>query len=310
MTDQAHKLRSLVESVESCDELSGGELPLVVISGARAGVGATTVALNLAAVLADRENRVLLIDGTQHFTDSIDPSGSRSEVKHSLADVLANKCAIEDAIVDGPAGVAMVLAGRRGAKREPNFRREASTAGDYSRRAQDALQAELQSLVGRFDLMVVDAGRGLTPWSRRLWQWARLNVLVATPEDAAVLDAYAMLKESAADSVGLPVRLLVNRADSDVDAVNTHWRLDNACRRFLSRSIAAVPSLPRHFASELAGANRPPRLWEVPNTPFGHAVLWLGRSISELTGIETVRAEEAGINVPGGMEHAPFRRAS
>src|SRR6185436_13896117 len=99
--------------------------------------------------------------------------------------------------------------------------------------------------------------------------------------------AYSMLKESAAEAVGLPVRLLVNQSDSDYEAVSTHRRLENACQRFLSQSIPALPALPRHFASEFIGASKPPRVWEMPNTPFGHAALWLGRAVSELIGSES-----------------------
>jgi flagellar biosynthesis protein FlhG len=190
----------------------------------------------------------------------------------------------------------MVLArGRVSPRLGFESRRDSAAGGDFSRRAQEQLLNELQSLDGRFDVIVVDAGRGLTPWSRRFWLRARLNVLVTTADDAAVLDAYAMLKESAAETVGLPVRLLVNRADSDVEAVNAHRRLENACQRFLSKSIPALPALPRDLASELVGASMPPRVWEMPDTPFGHAALWLGRAVSELVGIEDAGCRKQGL---------------
>jgi flagellar biosynthesis protein FlhG len=207
-------------------------------------------------------------------------------VKYSLADVIGGKCEIEDAIVEGPAGVAMLLGGRASPRRAVASCRDAFTTIDASRRAHDKLLSDLKTLDRGFDLIVVDAGRGLTPWSRRFWLRSQLSVLVTTADDGAVLDAYATLKESAAEAVGLPVRLLVNRADSDIEAVNAHRRLENACQRFLSQSIPALPALPRHFASEFVGANLPPRVWDMPNTPFGHAALWLGRAVSEFLGIE------------------------
>jgi flagellar biosynthesis protein FlhG len=287
MTDQAHKLRSLVESAGPAAEAAEGGLPLVVVTGARAGVGATTIALNLAAVLADRGERVLLVDGSQHVGESMELGGPRPDVKHTLADVLAEKCGIEDAIVPGPAGVSMLLACCRGSsKRNCEFRRNSPTGRDFSRRAQDRLLGELQSLDGEFDWIVVDAGRGLTPWSRRFWSRAKLNVLVTTTNDAAVLDAYAVLKESAARAADLPVRLLVNQAASDAAADDVQRRLVNACQRFLSRSIPALPSLQGHVANELAALHSAPRIWETPNSAFGHAVLWLGRAVSEIVGCQ------------------------
>ena len=127
----------------------------------------------------------------------------------------------------------------------------------------------------------MDAGRGLTPWSQAFWSRSRLIALVTTPEDDAVLDAYSLIKQSVADGDQLPVRLLVNNADSDAAADRAHRRIDNSCRRFLSRSLPALPALVRH-ETEMRAANRAPRVWEIPNSRFGHGVLWLGRTVEEL----------------------------
>ena len=50
------------------------------------------------------------------------------------------------------------------------------------------------------DVIVVDAGSGLTPWTRRFWLRAQLVLLVTTTDDAAVMDAYAAIKLSVADA--------------------------------------------------------------------------------------------------------------
>jgi MinD-like ATPase involved in chromosome partitioning or flagellar assembly len=189
---------------------------------------------------------------------------------YSLADVLAGKCAIEKAIVPGPAGVRMLL-----------NRWSARTSPDFSRNAQQRLLGELQSLEGAVDLIVVDAGRGLTAWSRRFWSRANLVLLVTTPEDAAVLDAYAVVKQGEADALSPPVRLMVNQAESDFAADNAQRRVAGACERFLSRSLPAMPALPRHDAGEYGRLPGAPRVWEMPNTAFGHAALWLGRAVRE-----------------------------
>jgi flagellar biosynthesis protein FlhG len=152
---------------------------------------------------------------------------------------------------------------------------------------------ELQSLEGRFDLIIVDAGRGLTPWSERFWANGKLIVLVSTPEDNAVLDAYAVIKQSAANGDQLPVMLLVNQAESAAAADRAHRRIDKSCQRFLSRSMPALPALVRHNADHM-GVRRPPRVWEMPNTPFGHAALWLGRAVGELVMTELGGARGIG----------------
>ncbi len=262
-------------------ERADGELPLVVVTGARAGVGATTVALNLAAVLADRGQKVLLVETAPLRHESGDAIAARRDVEHGLGDVLAGTCGIEEAIVTGAGGLKMLLqrSGSRGAT-------------DPTRQAYERFLGELRSLKGRFDLIVVDAGRGQAQWSQRLWSQSKLIALVSTPDDDAVLDAYATIKQSVASGDEWPVRLLVNQADSMAAADRAHRRIYKSCQRFLSRSVPALPALLRYESGNL-GTRKPPRVWEVPNTPFGHAALWLGRAVGELV-IKEGRAEHGG----------------
>jgi flagellar biosynthesis protein FlhG len=254
---------------------------MVVVTGARGGVGATTVATNLAAVLCDRGERVLLVDATQHGGERIQAAGPRASVVNSLADVISGKCELRDAIVAGPAG-ALVLLGGSCDKTRRDFasRRDATTYSD-SRRIVDRVVSELQSLEGEFDTVIVDAGHGLSPWSRRFWSAAKLNILVTTAEDAAVLDAYASLKAGLAESPEAPVKLLVNQTDNDLIARGAQARIENSCRRFLSRGVEALPALPLHSVNHFGVGLEAPRVWETPNSPFGHAMLWLGRAVDE-----------------------------
>jgi flagellar biosynthesis protein FlhG len=288
MIDQASKLRSLMGAASPHVEVGDGGVPMVVVTGARGGVGATTVAVNLAAVMADQGERVMLVDGAQQRNEIIATSGSVRSFDYSLCDLLAGKCEIAKAIVPGPAGVRMLL-----------NRWSARTSPDFSRSAQQRLFGELQSLEGSVDLIVVDAGRGLTAWSRRFWSRANLILLVTTPEDAAVLDAYAVVKQGTADAVRLPVRLIVNQAENDFAAESAQRRLAGACERFLSRRLPALPALPRHDAGGYSAAV--PRVWEMPNTVFGHAALWLGRAVRELL------EDAAGYDVQGARDEALTR---
>src|SRR6187401_246873 len=99
MADQAERLRALIETARPLARDENATLPMIAVSGARAGVGATTVSLNRAAVLADRGERVLIVDGSQHRSDVIQTPLVRRNVENSLGDVLAGKCSAREAIV-------------------------------------------------------------------------------------------------------------------------------------------------------------------------------------------------------------------
>jgi flagellar biosynthesis protein FlhG len=271
MLDQAHTLRRLVQSAPTAARHDRFSPPMVVVAGGRAGVGATTVAANLGAVLAGRGERVVLVDGAQQGGNLAEVAGASPAIERSLDDVVAGDCSAAEALAPGPAG-ALVL-GRR---------RPRQLVLDTSRPAQQRLFAELQSLESEAGLLVVDAGSGASPWMRRFWLRAGLVIVVTTTEDLALLDSYALIKQNVGDGVGGDIRVLANQCDSDAVAGEAYRKLSNACQRFLSRSVRALPALPRQLPVGGARENETPRLWERPNSTFGHAVMWLGRAVEDV----------------------------
>jgi flagellar biosynthesis protein FlhG len=270
MSDQAAKLRRLTEEATPPVHRKSSSLPLIVVAGCMPGVGATTVAVNVGAALADRGERVLLVDAARQRSNIASVAGIRRSFDSTLSDVVNGKCTAADAIVPGPAGMRLL----------PD-RPTPSTTWDFSRRAQERLFSELKSLEADFDAIVAEVGTRSDAWTRRLWQQAALVTLVSTPDDDAVLAAYAAIKRCAADGIDANIRLLVNQFEVERHATNAQRRLLKSCEQFLSRSIATLPALPKHRGDAGAGGTTSPRVWEMPNTAFGHAALWLGRAVSD-----------------------------
>jgi flagellar biosynthesis protein FlhG len=322
MSDQAEKLRRLSKAgnIEPCAEPA--RLPMVVVAGARNGVGATTVAVNLAAAISDRGARVLVVDAAEGGNDLADLAGVGRDLEHCLADVVAGKCDIEDAVVEGPMGV-RVLGNRRlvSSRRERYSRhslnsasgRNSTGASENSRAGQQRLLSSIDSLCEQTDLVVVDAGGGMTAWTRRLWLRAQCVVLVTGADDASVMDAYSTIKASTADGIRPVLRLLVNREINGAAVEDAQRRVQNACRKFLSLSIDALPALPLHDNEFAAGASRGPRVWEEPNSAFSRATLWLGHAVGDVLARSAATSSEnreKGLNVARNPDtrpqHAPF----
>jgi flagellar biosynthesis protein FlhG len=300
MSDQANRLRELAFTATVSPPEASPRLPIVVVTGAKTRVGATTVAVNLAAALADRGQRVLVVDAAEHRNDLADVAGVGRDFDYAVSDVMTGKCGIEEAVVDGVGMRVLAAHNRLAARRERDFsprrisnRRNSPIVPD-SRGAQQRLLAELESLRDEVDLVVIDAGCGLTAWTRRFWMRSALVVLVTTTNDASRLDAYAALKHSVADGIRPAIRLLVNQCDSDQAADDVRRRMQSACQRFLSCQIDALPPLPRQHDSAASGL----RVWEMPNSAFGHATLWLGRAVGEILAAPANEAATLASAVP------------
>jgi flagellar biosynthesis protein FlhG len=268
MPDQADKLRDLVRDVTPRRDADGP--PMVAVTGGKGGVGATTVAVNLAAALAQRGQRVVLVDAARQHGDLAGVAGIDTTLVRSLGDVLAGRCSAADALAPGPSGT-LLLADRWAPESPP----------DWSPAADERLLAELQDLSPWADLVVVDTGSGAMPWTARFWQQARLALVVTTVDDVSVMDTYATIKLSAAGmTAGTDVRVLVNRCDSERAAADACGRIGNVCRRFLRRTVRQLPALPTHVAAD-GETDDTPRTWQSPRSPFARSVSQLGEAVAE-----------------------------
>jgi flagellar biosynthesis protein FlhG len=224
MHDQASQLRALVRSAAKAEAHSALAPPRkIAISGAKGGVGVTTVAVHLSIALAGQGSRVVLVDADMNHPDVA--SLCQLEPRNTIADVLAARRTVHEALHRGPAGI-QILPGVWSATMVP----------DCSPAAQNRLLRELDCLGRHADFVVLDVGSGLNHVLRRFWHAADSVLLITTPDRMAIVDAYAAIKVLGAPRSDLHVELLVNRADADTAAA-THRRMDHACQRFLKRRL-------------------------------------------------------------------------
>jgi MinD-like ATPase involved in chromosome partitioning or flagellar assembly len=105
-------------------------------------------------------------------------------------------------------------------------------------------------------LILVDAGSEPAELTARLWQLAHTILLVTSPEAAAVMDAYSLLKRLLNDQ---PLRnaptLVVSQAASGDQAADVHRRIDQSTRRFLGLpvSLGGFVPLARAGAADVGG---------------------------------------------------------
>jgi len=230
MSDQADKLRKLVRNtVQQHPSLAPG-VPLVVLSGGKGGVGVSTVATELAHELAALGKRSVLVDANPLQPDITSQCGF--DVDGCLADVLdGSRSAVE---VLRPVGESIQLLPGRWAPEKPP---------ELNNGAVFRLLDALRCLHAQADVVLLDAGSGMSPWIGQLWKSAQQILLISTDESVAVMDSYAAVKLSPWGDVDGKIRLVTNACNDPQVAKTIGDRFEATCRRFLGIKMAPAATL-------------------------------------------------------------------
>ena len=197
--------------------------PWVAVAGAKGGVGKTTLAVNLALLLARAGYRTLLVDfdpGCGNIAVHL-----RLSARHDLEDLANERCAPREALLDGPGGIKVIL-GRSGST---------TLAGNDPRLLQNALAA-LGELAKDFDIVVCDTGAGIGPATLAVAERSDLVLGITNADAASLTDAYALCKVLHLRGRALP-QLVVNRVRSRDEAMRTAGKLSAVVKKFLATDL-------------------------------------------------------------------------
>ena len=211
----------------------GGARTLAVTSG-KGGVGKTFVTANLAAALAARGQRVLVLDADLGLANldvvlNLHP-------KITLHDVFTEKATLEQAILPAPGGFHVLLAG--------------SGMVEYSRltpEVREKLLHIIELVTPRFDWVLLDTGAGISDVVLFAISLAADVLVVATPEPTSLTDAYATIKVLATQQDRRHVGLVLNQASRPGEGKLICGQLQQVLQRF----VGSAPG--QGFKLELLG---------------------------------------------------------
>ena len=171
---------------------------VMAVTSGKGGVGKTFVSANLAAALAKRGHRVLVLDADLGLANldvvlNLYP-------KTTLHDVFTGKAKIEDAVIKAPGGFSVLLAG--------------SGMVEYSRltpEVRDDFLRIIAGLVPHFDVVLMDTGAGISDVVLFAVSLASEVLVVATPEPTSLTDAYATIKVLVGQQKRQTIRMVVNQ---------------------------------------------------------------------------------------------------
>jgi pilus assembly protein CpaE len=260
IADWQRRVRSLAFATSGAD--AAGRV--VVVTGAKGGVGTSTIALHLAlaAVRGGKGMRVCLVDldlqqrGLRHL---LDVHGRRTIL--DLVPVAENVTGrhVDEALFSHYSGLKMLLA-----PHEPE--RADEVTGDATRYILGAIRDQ-------FDLVIVDAGSVLTEPGAVAMDFADDLILVATPDVPAL--------RGARETLGMMSRLEVAKA-GDVTVLFNRASPRSEVQPDLGRRITgtdafkvAVPEDWKHLEEVANGASA----LDLGDSPFRRAIIALGREL-------------------------------
>ncbi|MDP1644847.1 MAG: MinD/ParA family protein [Thiobacillus sp.] len=247
---------------------------VIAVTSGKGGVGKTFVSANLAAALAKRGHKVLVLDADLGLANldvvlNLYP-------KITLHDVFTGKAKLEDAILQAPGGFSVLLAG--------------SGMVEYSRltpEVRDEFVRIISSLVPHYDVVLLDTGAGISDVVLFAVSLASEVLMVATPEPTSLTDAYATIKVLVGQQQRQTVRVLVNQAARPGSGQAITSQLQQVLDRFVvtepDRPIRLVHmgDIPVDPEVRQAVMRRQLLMQATPGCPAGVAISQLARKLEE-----------------------------
>ena len=197
---------------------------ILAVTSGKGGVGKTFVSANLAAALARRGERVLVLDADLGLANldvvlNLYP-------KITLHDVFTGKAKLEDAILPAPGGFSVLLAG--------------SGLVEYSRltaEVREQLLRIIETVRPRYDRVLLDTGAGISDVVLFTISLASDVLVVATPEPTSLTDAYATVKVLATQQERQCISLVVNQVSRPGEGRVIRGQLQQVVDRFVTPAL-------------------------------------------------------------------------
>jgi flagellar biosynthesis protein FlhG len=249
---------------------------LCVASG-KGGTGKTVVSASLAHLFGGH-GRTLIVDadmgvGNAHILQDVSPA-------RSLVDVVDDVATVREVIVPCGGQIDLLGAGS-GVPR----------MAELSPYEMHLMASGLCEIERDYGYLLVDSAAGVSRQTVTFAGACDMILIVTTPDLTAMTDAYAFYKVLLQSRADAEVRLLVNRATGEEEALEVAERIERVCRRFIGHSPGYLGWLPEDRAVPRCVNRRAPVVLLEPSSPMAYA---LRRSATRLI-------EELAVLEPAGF---------
>lgn len=225
MTDQAFKLRELININNPKKKPELGDARIVAVSSGKGGVGKTNFTVNLAIALSKMGHSVTIIDADLGLANIDILLGLVP--RYTLTHVLKQEKSLSEILVDGPNGI-KIISGGSGVMDMVNL----------SPIELNRLIESLEYLNNESDYILIDTGAGLNHSVLSFIQAAQELVVVVTSDPTSITDAYALIKNIS--HLDVSIKVVVNRIESNKEGQDVFEKINTATTKFLKLELESI----------------------------------------------------------------------
>jgi flagellar biosynthesis protein FlhG len=201
---------------------------IIMVASGKGGVGKTWFSVSIAHALAQEGKKVLLFDGDLGLANIDIQLGLMPD--KDLSTVIAGQATLDQVVAHfKPAGID-IIAGRSGC----------SALSSISPERLAYLHQSIKMLALAYDIVIMDLGAGIGGTVRTLSRIANECLVIITEEPTSLTDAYAFIKLTRKTMPDMPLKLVVNQAESIEAGQNIYEIIRRSCENFLSFSPPAA----------------------------------------------------------------------
>lgn len=211
-TDQAHGLRRL---------LASDQCALISIVASKAGMGCSSLTLNLASALSLAGKRVMVLQENPPALNS--PSRLNSFVDFDLLDVAQGRCSLHQVVRDEHEFSILPAA------------RAMQTLSHLDEAEQQRLENSLIEISSETQVLLVDAAllAGSATGVRSLATGLPILLLVVDGTSTGITESYALIKKMSLEQGRAQFRIVVTKVADDFEARSVFNNMDKVARRHL-----------------------------------------------------------------------------
>jgi flagellar biosynthesis protein FlhG len=219
MLDQAERLRRLVNEDNNETEKRA---KIITVTSGKGGVGKSNFVVNLGITLQKKGKKVLIFDadigmGNDDVLMGVYP-------RYNVFDLIKGRN-IEDILVEGPEGIMLLPGGSA-----------LNQVEELQSNERDIFLKKLESLDG-FDYILMDTGAGISRSVLAFIACSEELIVITTPEPTSLTDAYSLIKATNHFNIKDRAKIVVNRAYTKEEGVETFNKFERAINKFLSVKV-------------------------------------------------------------------------